>query len=342
MIKMLIDTCVWLDLAKDPKQEPLLSVIEEMVQAEVLHLLVPRTIINEFNRHKNKIIVDSQKGLSTHFRMVKQSVDKFGDVRKKKKVIKDLEDMDHQIALLGSSFAAQSIPRIELLLNKNVIELNESIILEAANRGLYRKAPFHLKNKNSIDDAVILETYAAVLNTGKSPGIRFAFVTHNVSDFSNTNINNKYPHPDITQFFTARKSIYFISLAEAIHRYAPELISERMMEFESSVEPRGISDIVTSSNELADKIWYNRHQNWLYQIEIGENKIVPRSEYKEYNPRITPDDIFNGARKAAVGMEKLYGIENLGPWDDFEWGMLNGKLSALRWVLGSEWDDLDT
>ena len=32
----------------------------------------------------------------------------------------------------------------------------------------------------------------------------------------------------------------------------------------------------------------------------------------------------------------------LGPYSDFGLGMLNGKLSALRWVLGSEWDFLDT
>jgi len=42
-------------------------------------------------------------------------------------------------------------------------------------------------------------------------------------------------------------------------------------------------------------------------------------------------------------VESAYTEEGqLGPNTDFELGMLNGKLSALRWVLGSEWDFLDT
>jgi hypothetical protein len=41
-------------------------------------------------------------------------------------------------------------------------------------------------------------------------------------------------------------------------------------------------------------------------------------------------------------VERELGQENIGPWSDFEWGMINGKLSALRWVLGDEWDMLDT
>jgi hypothetical protein len=41
-------------------------------------------------------------------------------------------------------------------------------------------------------------------------------------------------------------------------------------------------------------------------------------------------------------IEERYGADNVGPWDDWGWGFVHGKLSALRWVLGSDWDFLDT
>ena len=53
-------------------------------------------------------------------------------------------------------------------------------------------------------------------------------------------------------------------------------------------------------------------------------------------------EIWAGAQKSAQRVIQQYGEENLGPYSDFEWGMLNGKLSALRWVMGEEWDMLDT
>ncbi len=116
-----------------------------------------------------------------------------------------------------------------------------------------------------------------------------------------------------------------------------------MIDREWVEEPRSLSEIMDAENELFDKVWYNRHQNWLYEIETGKQKIVNVKEYKrEPSNWVTPTHVYNAARKAAEKVEKKYGSENLGPWDDFEWGMLNGKLSALRWVTGSEWDFLDT
>ncbi|MFZ1011391.1 MAG: hypothetical protein WAN65_31430, partial [Candidatus Sulfotelmatobacter sp.] len=105
-------------------------------------------------------------------------------------------------------------------------------------------------------------------------------------------------------------------------------------------QARSLTEIVETIGELIDKVWYNRHKVREECIEDGIIKLVPKGAPND--PHTIHDDIWAGALKAAKRVERKYGIDNVGPWTDFEWGMLNGKLSALRWVLGDEWDMLDT
>jgi hypothetical protein len=78
-------------------------------------------------------------------------------------------------------------------------------------------------------------------------------------------------------------------------------------------------------------------------IEESRHGVVPVAEYSRdpYQPDETLDTVGAQALAAAKRTEDEVGLDKLGRWTDFEWGMLNGKMSALRWVLGDEWDMLD-
>jgi hypothetical protein len=86
--------------------------------------------------------------------------------------------------------------------------------------------------------------------------------------------------------------------------------------------------ILKAYNEFWDKVWWNRHRVLL------QHQVLLQKE--------GPESIPNEASEAVKRIEKKYGAKNLG-WDDFEWGLLSGRMSALAWVMGSEWDEsLDT
>lgn len=94
---------------------------------------------------------------------------------------------------------------------------------------------------------------------------------------------------------------------------------------------RNDKQILATYNEFWDKIWWNRHANWRQRIEAGDEKLS--------NDRRA---LFERAEAAAQRIEEKYGRDNL-EFDGLEWELLSGRMSALSWVLGSEWDEsLDT
>jgi len=79
-----------------------------------------------------------------------------------------------------------------------------------------------------------------------------------------------------------------------------------------------------------DIIWYDRKLVLQRNVEDGIETIDPKIE--------------KGMLASMRRVERRYGKKKLlnAYHDAFGWGMLNGKLSALRWVLGDEWNMLDT
>jgi hypothetical protein len=342
MFQLLIDTCVWLDIAKDRKQRGLVIALERLLEHKKIELIVPRIVVEEFDCHKVRIVQEATKSMSTTLRRAKELVGEFGKGAKARRVMEEIDNIDYLMPSLGDT-AVDSLVRIEALFKTaKILEISDAFKLRAAQRAFDKKAPFH-REKNSIADAVLIEVYAETAATTRTKGLRFSFVTHNVKDFSLPNGDSRLPHPDIAPFFSRLRSIYSTNLGELLKRIDPELLAELKFDEEFTFEPRSASEISAESEDLAQKIWYDRHQLWRQQIESGRHRIVPDAEWKSSEARdTTMQSIWEGARKAAIKVEKTFGKKNLGPWTKFEWGMLNGKLSALRWCLGDEWDMLDT
>jgi hypothetical protein len=341
MVKLLIDTCVWLDIAKTSKGEEILSLLSEFIDNKEIEIIVPEIIISEFDRNKERIVADAGKSLSSHFKKVKEMVAEHADKDLKQKILTQLNDIDKKIPTLGEN-AFQTISRIEEIMKfAEIIKVTDGIKLSATQRAIDKKAPFHL-SKNSIGDSIIIECYNHYKIENVAQDFSLMFITHNVNDFSLKNGNQKLPHEDLSDIFDSTKSHYFISLPEALYSINPDLVEEIEYENDWDFEFRTFSEILEAEDELEQKIWYNRHKNREYHIEKGKIKLIEREEFDiKTSQKTIIKDIWEGALESAKKVENIYGKENL-IFTDFEWGMLNGKLSALRWVIGNDWDNLDT
>ena len=158
-----------------------------------------------------------------------------------------------------------------------------------------------------------LERIVNILNAPSNYGVRLEFLDIEIT-----------PEEQLAYF--AQRDKTFLTMIEKFDKFTEAQMMKQ--DDEEECEGRTVEEISGAVTELLDKIWYDRHLSLKYRVRTGQETIEP--------------EIWKGALKSARAVVQKYGKENLGPWTDLEWGMLNGKLSALRWVLGDDWDMLDT
>jgi PIN domain len=282
MLQLLIDTCVWLDIAKDYRHQQTLKALEELIEAGNLIIVLPAQAVDEFARNKERIIRDSGQSLSSTFKRVKEAVRQFGHDEGKTNALAMLDDLDHRITILREA-VNDSIARIEAIFARSqVIRTSDAVKLRAAQRAIDKKAPFH-KDKNSIGDAVLIEIYRDIL-AERQTDVTCAFVTHNKHDFSHLGTDERKPHPDFADLFPDDRSIYGIALGEVMNAYAPGWMEEVKWEFKYQQEPRLLSEILEAENRLFRQIWYNRHWNLRLEIERGKHKLVTKEKWDRASP----------------------------------------------------------
>ena len=154
MIYIFLDTCVFLDISTRKQDLSLVSVLEELVKNGTIKLVVTDLVAEEYERNKEDVANKTAKRLSHEFKQVKAVVSEFVK-ENQKQVIEVLNDINTRLPLLTDANYV-TIHRVERLIESaERISISERSKIAAVQRGLNKKAPFHI-SKNSVADALII------------------------------------------------------------------------------------------------------------------------------------------------------------------------------------------
>lgn len=317
MTRLLLDTSMWLDIAKRRDGQRLVVPLRVFAAQGRLELLVPQVVVDEFTRNRPRVEASVTAAVKGRFKELRRDLHEYGDGSRQDW----LEEMSYHIPIVSAA-ALQNFREIdELLRGGQILEPGRVEYERTIKRGLDKRAPLH-RNKNSVADALLIALFVSqVENAGESD--RLAFATLNFEDFSEHNGDRRLPHPDIAPIFNDTNSRYLYSV-DALHAVLVDWFGDEYGEMAEEFdvihdEPRTLSEILEAEREFFDKVWYVRTLILDEKVKRGEQEPLD-------------NEILKGRDSNLKRIEDEYGVDELGPWDDWEWGFVNGKLSALRWA----------
>jgi hypothetical protein len=275
VLRLLIDTSVWLDLAKRRDAQKWIVPLRVLKHQGKLELLVPLVVVKEFERNRPRAEAAVTSSVLGRFQQLRKDLHEFGGDER----MEALEEMAHQVPMVSSG-TLRNFSEISDLLQSGVrLEPTNTVIEEALERGINKRAPFHL-NKNSAADALIIELYGAALHDDQWVDDSFCFVTSNYLDFSSQDGDRRQPHPDLADLFSDDRSNYYYAV-EGLDAALTENVGAAFLDEAEEVEflqeePRSLAEILEAEKEFFDKIWYVRKLILQEKIESGESEaLVP-------------------------------------------------------------------
>jgi len=325
----MVDTSVWLDLAKRRDGQNLIHAIGQVVLDGDVELLVPALVIDEFERNRARIEQSMTTSVADRFKMLKKDLEDLS-AEWHRPAFDAVAGLAHEMPLIGAMAMRNFTDILQLLNDGRPMDDSEVERSRVVQRGLQKRAPFH-RHKNSVADALLIELYSTATQDTTNSDERYCFVTSNSDDFSVQRGDQRHPHPDIADLFNEMTSRYFYQvegLNAAIAEYLGEDFEEVLAMSDFQEDPRTLAEILEAEREFFDRVWYERSLLHAYRYEEGNQDGITEAQYQIS---------VKAQERVKARRPDLRPVES-----NFEWGMWNGKLSTLRWVLGSEWDFLDT
>ncbi|MFA5667938.1 MAG: PIN domain-containing protein [Balneolaceae bacterium] len=253
MTYLFCDTCVLLNLATDVKLYDVIAKIIELVENGNAKVIMSDIVQSELTTHKKTIVPKRIASYKGHLKNIKHLYELFSDETE--------ELLKKEIQQIHSD-----LPKMEDVLNKNlnaILSLAKKSILishtqenknNAIQRAIDKEFPFH-RNKNSIKDALISETFIDYVKQLPDDCDNIYFITDNVDDFSDTS-NKTLPHPDWAKVFQDQVH-YSTNIATVINQIEPDAIDKGI---EEGIEERSVytcTDGRSHDFETENGFWKN-------------------------------------------------------------------------------------
>lgn len=338
MIKVLVDTCVWIDLLDDYRMRPRLKAFIHLVRQGEMDLILPQLVVDEFQRNKYNTLKAISGGFANQINTTGKLARKFMRTPPSMDVARHLEDLSEQMKREGEA-AAREIGEVEQFFKSvPLLQTTDDARIRASRRAERKLAPFH-NTRNSMADALILEVFREAMEADPDPDNLFVFVTSNHTDFSQPEGDRRTHHTDLTEFFPAPRARYATDLSSILAPFGQDLVDRYTpAEFD---EPRRKTEVMDMIDRLEDIHRYHEIRAREALVEAGRLVVVEDDPRGRRN-RLPVGQIRRSAverhRRQLATLEAKLDDDDKRELDEYERGELAGRMAALEWLLGEEWD----